>query len=330
MNIAGLVLNEKIKDPKLKQALINSSMALGYQFLVQNKVEISQEIQDKYNPNTIIKQLSDVEIKMNRNDINYLATLVYIYYAKGELSQKNKDKINAYEQAITNYQQLESEFKSKFKNSLRLFTHDYNILYNGNANIVASVYGRLNELDSKNTAYHEDFKKHLLNELDYLMKENRWQDADRKNDQFLLVSAKKEKQGFLELNDIKNFNCKDLKEVDDLWVKNSGGKFGFSVQNRIWKETGNSLDLEKWSNEGYNRFGERVGWKKGKEERGRWMRYSELPLWEYKNLGTYKLMGTLPFHTRVLSYSDTDTFWLLSDKSDDTFFSFLLAETCRL
>ena len=89
------------------------------------------------------------------------------------------------------------------------------------------------------------------------------------------------KQDYLELNDIKNFNCKDLKAVDELWVKNSKGKFGFSVQKRIYLDTGNSLDFDwekkrftKWSNEGYNSFAERVGWKR----KYGWITSRELPL----------------------------------------------------
>ncbi|MDM3845007.1 MAG: GUN4 domain-containing protein [Aphanizomenon gracile PMC649.10] len=66
------------------------------------------------------------------------------------------------------------------------------------------------------------------------MKENRWKDADLKNWRFLLVSAKGKKEGDLELNDIKNFQCKDLKAVDKLWVDNSKGKFGFSIQKKIY------------------------------------------------------------------------------------------------
>ena len=96
------------------------------------------------------------------------------------------------------------------------------------------------------------------------MKQNRWKDADSKNWQFILVSAKTEKEGYLVLNDMKNFQCQDLKAVDKLWVDNSKGKFGFSVQKRIYLETGNSLDFDwdkkrftKWSNEGYDSFAER-------------------------------------------------------------------------
>jgi hypothetical protein len=142
------------------------------------------------------------------------------------------------------------------------------------------------------------------------MQHNRWKDADLTNWQFILVSAKREKEGYLELNNIKNFNCNDLRKVDNLWLENSDKKFGYSVQKRIYLETGNSLDFDwkkgvftKWSDEGYNSFAEKVGWKKGKEEGGDWMRYDELPLWEEKDLTTYKSIGALPIMNMVYTWN---------------------------
>ena len=61
--------------------------------------------------------------------------------------------------------------------------------------------------------FHNFLKAHLLDELDYLMKKDRWKEADEKNWQFILVSAKREKQRYLEVNNVKNFNCKDLKDL---------------------------------------------------------------------------------------------------------------------
>ncbi|WP_228039403.1 GUN4 domain-containing protein [Dolichospermum sp. LEGE 00240] len=272
MNIAGLVLQEKIENHELKEALLDSSLVLGYEYL---------EIEEKYSKAKVdftksFAKLSP-ENKTYSDDSSYLAILVYIYYVKGKLEKESNKALDNYKIAFEKFNLLKSCFISNFD----LFTLDLNILYNGNVDIVASLYRQLNDLDSSNAEYHESFKVHLLNELDYLMQQNRWKDADQKNTTFILVSAKKEKQGYLELNDIKNFNCKDLKAVDELWVKNSKGKFGFSVQKRIYLDTGNSLDFDwekkrftKWSNEGYNSFAERVGWKK----KYGWITSRELPL----------------------------------------------------
>ena len=301
LNIAGLVLQYnlqyKIKSQELKEALLDSSLVLGYESL-KTEEDKNPQLESQYNKAKEDKAKEDLnksfekllkENNFDKNDSSYLATLVYIYYVKG----KSGKSLNNYKIASDKYNLLKSQLKS----NTDFFKLDLNILYNGNADIVASLYRQLNDLDKPNTEYYESLKAHLLGELDYLMKENRWKDADTKNSQFILVSAKREKQGYFELNDVKNFQCQDLKKVDDLWVKNSKGKFGLSVQKRIYLETGNYLDFDwdkerfkKWNEERYNSFLLRVGWKKGGDQ----MRYDELPLWEEKDLDIYNFVGTIP------------------------------------
>ena len=333
LNIAGLVLQEKIKNQELKEALLDSSLVLGYESL-QTDEDKNSQLDPKYNKakEDFIKSIEKLpkENNVEKNDSSYLATLVYIYYVKAKLESNQNKALENYKIALNKYNLLKSQLKS----STDLFKLDLNILYNGNVDIVASLYRQL-DLEKSNTEYHEDLKKHLLAELDYLMKQNRWKDADSKNWQFILVSAKTEKEGYLVLNDMKNFQCQDLKAVDKLWVDNSKGKFGFSVQKRIYLETGNSLDFDwdkkrftKWSNEGYDSFAERVGWKKGKEEGGDWMRYDEPPLWEEKYLTTYKrYVGTLPYLYLNIMYEGKE----VEDRGSFVgWYSSLLAETCRL
>ncbi|WP_375342016.1 GUN4 domain-containing protein, partial [Okeania sp. SIO3B5] len=43
----------------------------------------------------------------------------------------------------------------------------------------------------------------------------------------------------LDTEDIDNFPCEDLHTIDQLWVKYSDGKFGFSVQMEIYQILGN-------------------------------------------------------------------------------------------
>ena len=68
---------------------------------------------------------------------------------------------------------------------------------------------------------------------------------------------------------------------DRLWVKYSGGKFGFSVQKQIYQDLGGTKDYDEkvWES-----FGDKVGWRKG----GSWLSYSNLTFSE----GYY--MGHLP------------------------------------
>lgn len=279
-NIAGWVLQDKIKDAKLKEVLFDSALALGYQYQYQaEKNEENKKIMNKFSDIFFaksIKKLSTIENKIDNNSTN-LATLVYIYYVKGKLEERSERSNKAkavidYKKAFDYINSLKSKFKSK--SNLDLFTLDLNILYNKNADIVALLYRKLKELDGSNSDYDKYLKEHLLNELDYLMQQQRWREADSKNWQFILYSAGKEEQSYLNLIDVKNFNCKDLKQLDTLWVNNSKGYFGYSVQKKIYLASGNSLDFDwekgewkNWNEKGYNDFAKRVGWR-GKDGEG--------------------------------------------------------------
>ncbi|NCR59844.1 MAG: hypothetical protein GPJ01_19725 [Microcystis aeruginosa LL13-06] len=61
--------------------------------------------------------------------------------------------------------------------------------------------------------------------------------------------------------DIDNFPCEDLRTIDQLWVKYSGGRFGFSVQAKIYRELGGT---RQYNERVWNAFGDRVGWRVNK------------------------------------------------------------------
>ncbi len=68
-----------------------------------------------------------------------------------------------------------------------------------------------------------------------LLAAGKWKEADMETKQVMLAVAKREKEGRLDERSIDNFPCEDLRTIDQLWVKYSGGKFGFSVQKRIYQ-----------------------------------------------------------------------------------------------
>ena len=95
-----------------------------------------------------------------------------------------------------------------------------------------------------------------------LLELGQWQEADRETAAIMLAVSGKEKEGRLRGEEVKKFPCRDLRAIDRLWVEYSNGRFGFSVQNRIWRK------LEK----NYEQFGEAIGWRVGNS----WLPYSEL------------------------------------------------------
>ncbi|WP_410175073.1 GUN4 domain-containing protein [Nodularia spumigena] len=97
----------------------------------------------------------------------------------------------------------------------------------------------------------------------------KWREADEETRRVMLAVMKREEEGWLDVESIEKFPCEDLRTIDQLWVKYSNGRFGFSVQKRIYQSLGGTRDFngEIWS-----AFGDTVGWRK----RGKWFYYKDI------------------------------------------------------
>jgi uncharacterized caspase-like protein len=102
-----------------------------------------------------------------------------------------------------------------------------------------------------------------------LLAAKKWQDADEETARVMLKVAGREKEGWLDKESIEKFPCDDLRTIDQLWLKYSNGDFGLSVQKRIYQSLGGTseYDTEVWE-----RFGDRVGWRK----KNSWRYYDSL------------------------------------------------------
>ena len=101
-----------------------------------------------------------------------------------------------------------------------------------------------------------------------LLKAGKWKEADEETYQVMKQDLKDDWSEETSLN----FPCQDLQTIDRLWVKYSDGKFGFSVQKEIYAACGGTLDGEHPGREIWNKFCDRVGWKKA----GKYLNYSDL------------------------------------------------------
>ncbi|WP_230966450.1 GUN4 domain-containing protein [Nostoc sp. NZL] len=99
-----------------------------------------------------------------------------------------------------------------------------------------------------------------------LLKAGTWEQADEETLAVMLKASGRESERWLDSKSIDNFPCTDLRTIDQLWVKYSNGHFGFSVQKRIWESVGKD----------YEKFGDRVGWRKGMFFNKNWLSYSDL------------------------------------------------------
>ncbi len=129
--------------------------------------------------------------------------------------------------------------------------------------------------------------------LDRLLASGKWQEADHETKNKMLEAAGRTEERWFRIPDIYRFPCEDLRTIDQLWVKYSNGRFGFSVQKRIYESLGGSgeYDQKIWE-----AFGDRVGWRVNNT----WLYYQHL---EFPTLAPE---GYLP---GVLGFGDSMVLW---------------------
>ncbi|MBD2206578.1 GUN4 domain-containing protein [Calothrix sp. FACHB-1219] len=120
------------------------------------------------------------------------------------------------------------------------------------------------EVDSLKSAVRMDYTR-----LRDLLAAGELRKADNETARVMLAVAGKKKQGWLGVEDIDNFPCEDLRTIDQLWVKYSNGRFGFSVQKRIYQSLGGTRE---YNDKIWYAFCDAVGWRKD----GEWMYYKDL------------------------------------------------------
>jgi hypothetical protein len=101
------------------------------------------------------------------------------------------------------------------------------------------------------------------------LEQGKWREADEETRRVMLAVAKQENEGWLNYEHINNFPYEDLRTIDQLWVKYSDGKFGFSVQKRIYQGLGGTREHNQ---DIWEKFGDNVGWRKG----GDWLYYKDI------------------------------------------------------
>jgi hypothetical protein len=72
--------------------------------------------------------------------------------------------------------------------------------------------------------------------LQKLLAAQNWKDADKETYSIMLKISEREDKGWLDDGEIKKFPRYDLHIINQLWVKYSDGKFGFSIQKKIFQD----------------------------------------------------------------------------------------------
>jgi len=105
-------------------------------------------------------------------------------------------------------------------------------------------------------------------QLEGFLKAQQWKESDRETLNVILKVAGREQASLLDGESLQKFPCDVLMTLDQLWIEHSNGKFGFSVQKKVWEE----VDSPTEYNAQWEEFGDRVGWRL----KERWILYSSV------------------------------------------------------
>jgi len=105
----------------------------------------------------------------------------------------------------------------------------------------------------------------------------KWKEADEETRRLLLKCANRKEGDYLDLLDSDrnffqdNFFQEELRIIDQLWLKYSHNRFGFSVQKQIWVELGGKLD-GNYDYDILHKLRDKIGWRKDGED----LKYSDV------------------------------------------------------
>lgn len=135
--------------------------------------------------------------------------------------------------------------------------------------------------------------------LKELLSQGKWEEADIETYHVMLQAGLQDEKGDLDFDSIQKFPCADLQTIDQLWVKYSSGRFGFSVQKKIYRECGAKPDGDY---PGYvlDDFCKQVGWVEGEN----FVEYDKLTFDINAPEGHFPAAGHLPGGYREWSSSN--------------------------
>ncbi|KXG22978.2 hypothetical protein SORBI_3008G038300 [Sorghum bicolor] len=91
-----------------------------------------------------------------------------------------------------------------------------------------------------------------------------------------LAGESARRRGYVFFSEVQFISAEDLRAIDELWKEHSNGKFGYSVQRRLWEK----------SQRDFTRFFIRVGWMKKLDTEVEQYNYRAFPdefMWEIKD-----------------------------------------------
>lgn len=260
----GLSFTDFTSDsPDLKQALLNSSIALANLYL---------NPQDEENQARAAIYKSTQIIKANPDLFNFLdngrAIAFFAYAVQGNLLEEGGIEVasrDAYEEAFS-YTSENPDF-----NQTSVTTAIDKLLSTTRSEDLNRDADIFRPLASAVFKKHHDFQaKRSIRELDQALEKHQWQNADMLTRNALVSSAYSRDVGF----SYANIACDHLRKIDALWSTHSMGRYGFKVQKDIFLETGNIPGL--MDDKSVLEFVRKIGWSRMYDNGFNWFSLSDL------------------------------------------------------
>ena len=112
-----------------------------------------------------------------------------------------------------------------------------------------------------NTERNEKIYRRLI----YLLEASKWKEGDEETVRIIKKSMPHfiKKSGCMDINiEVREASVKKLQAINSIWLEASGGRFGFSVQQRIWNKINRLRSDNDWMEDRstYDIFAEQVNW----------------------------------------------------------------------
>jgi hypothetical protein len=136
--------------------------------------------------------------------------------------------------------------------------------------------------------------------LQGLLKVGKLLEADDETVRVIMQEAGKTDREDLTPDEVKVFPCSVLRVIDRLWTTYTGGRFGFSVQLKIYQEVGGTLETAIAQDlDALRRLGDRVGWR----ENGQWKTVDQAEHKMADPIGCYPVVWwSSPYGAKMVNY----------------------------
>ncbi|MEM7061706.1 MAG: AAA-like domain-containing protein [Cyanobacteria bacterium P01_B01_bin.77] len=222
-------------SPELKQALLNSSIALAHLNLIprslnnpnkktQKRIDDAQKSIEKS-----VRLIEEINPNVFDSSASGRAIAFFTYAVQGNLRE---------EQDYLEEEQASASAYLSYEKAFRYTSETPNLV---SSDMVSDFFWQSlesegNQFQSLATATlkkHYGFQaKQLIRELEAVMTKYQWQEADRLTSEVLVALAYSRDLNF----SFSNISCSSLDQMDTLWIKHSAGHFGFGVQENIYQE----------------------------------------------------------------------------------------------